>query len=139
MTPELTTLALALLLQVIQFALMSIPANRELGPGKTASPRDRSRLGGSLEDQLSDKTARLYRALNNHFEALILFTIAVVVVELSGSNSAFTAACAWTYLAARILYVPAYAFGWVPWRSVFFGIGFFATLGMVLAALLSSL
>ena len=139
MTPELLTLALAFLLQIVQFALMSIPANRELGPGKTASPRDRSRLGGSLEDQLSEKTARLYRALNNHFEGLILFTIAVVVVELSATNSAFTAACGWTYLAARILYVPAYAYGWVPWRSVFFGIGFFATLFMVIAALIHGL
>ena len=66
MTAELTVLALAGLLQGLQFVLMSVPANLELGPGKTASPRDRSKLGGSLEDQLSEKTARLYRALNNH-------------------------------------------------------------------------
>ena len=76
MTPELTILTLAALLQVVQFGLMSIPANLELGTSKTLSPRDRARLGGSLEDQLSVKTARLLRAMNNHFEALILFTIA---------------------------------------------------------------
>ncbi|WP_227284374.1 MULTISPECIES: MAPEG family protein [Paracoccaceae] len=138
MTPELTTLALALLLQAVQFCLMAIPANRELGAGKTASPRDRDRLGGSLEDQLSTRTARLYRAMNNHFEGLILFTIAVVVVELSGSNSTFTAACAWTYLGARILYVPAYAFGWSPWRSAIWFLGFAATIAMTLAALLGA-
>ena len=44
MTPELTVLALAGLLQGVQFTLMSIPANIELGPGKTMSPRDASRL-----------------------------------------------------------------------------------------------
>ncbi len=136
MTPELTALALALLLQAVQFCLMAIPANLELGAGKTASPRDRDRLGGGLEDQLSTRTARLYRALNNHFEALILFTIAVVVVELSGANSALTAACAWAYLGARVLYIPAYAFGWAPWRSLIWFVGFLATIAMVVIALL---
>ncbi|MGB0497393.1 MAG: MAPEG family protein [Rubricella sp.] len=135
MTPELTVLALAGLLQVVQFVLMSVPANIELGP-KTMTPRDRDRLGGSLEDQLSIKTARLYRALNNHFEGLILFTLAVVVVTLSGSASAFTAACAWAYLAARILYIPAYYFGWAPWRSVIWLVGFGATTAMIVSALL---
>ena len=136
MPPELTALALAGLLQVVQFGLMSVPANRELGPGKTASPRDRSRLGGSLEDQLSDKTARLYRAMNNHFEGLILFTLAVVVVTLGEQSTGFTAACAWTYLAARVAYVPAYYFGLAPWRSLIWFVGFTATVLMILAALI---
>lgn len=136
MTPELTVLTLAALLQVVQYVLMAVPANLELGPGKTMSPRDRSRLGGSLEDQLSEKTARLYRALNNHFEGLILFTIACVVVTLSDQSSPFTTGCAWTYLVARILYVPAYFLGLRPWRSLIWMVGFGATTLMLLAALL---
>ncbi|MEM6728825.1 MAG: MAPEG family protein [Pseudomonadota bacterium] len=136
MTPELTALALAGLLQMLQFVLMAVPANIELGPAKTASPRDRARLGGSLEDQLSVKTARLYRAMNNHFEALILFTIAVLTVTLSDSATAFTAACAFTYLAARLAYVPAYYFGLAPWRSYIWFVGFGATALMLIAALL---
>lgn len=136
MTPELTVLTLAALLQVLQFALMAIPTNLELGAGKTLSPRDPERLGGSLQDQVSPRTGRLIRAMNNHFEALILFTIAVLVVTLSGQSSPFTATCAWIYLAARIAYVPAYAFGLTPWRSMIWGAGFFATLAMLLAALI---
>ena len=136
MSPELTVLALAALLQVGQFALMAVPANLELGPGKTLSPRDRDRPGGPLQEQVSTRTARLIRALDNHFEALILFTIAVVVVTLSNASGPVTAACAWTYLGARVLYVPAYAFGWVPWRSVIWAVGLVATVAMVLAALL---
>ncbi len=136
MTPELTVLALAALLQVGQLVLMAVPANLEVGPAKTLSPRDRDRLGGSLQEQVGTRTARLIRALDNHFEALILFTIAVVVVTLSGAASGFTAACAWTYLAARVLYVPAYAFGWVPWRSLIWMVGLGATVLMLLAALL---
>ncbi len=87
MTPELTALALAGLLQVVQFALMSVPANLELGPGKTLGPRDPDRLGKPLIEQVSPRTGRLFRALNNHFEGLILFTLAVVVVTLSGQSS----------------------------------------------------
>ncbi|SFP32406.1 MAPEG family protein [Tranquillimonas alkanivorans] len=136
MTPELTALALAGLLQVVQYVLMAVPANLELGPGKTMSPRDPHRLGKPLDQQVSLRTGRLYRALDNHFEGLILFTLAVVVVTLSGGSTWFTTACAWTYLAARILYVPAYAFGWVPWRSFIWIAGFAATTLMLLAALL---
>ncbi|WP_101065626.1 MAPEG family protein [Roseovarius salinarum] len=131
MTPELTVLALAALLQVVQYVLLSVPANLELGPGKTLSPRDPERLGRPLTEQVSVRTGRLYRALNNHFEALVLFTIACVVVTLSGQSTGFTAGCAWTYLGARVLYVPAYAFGWVPWRSVIWAVGFLATVLML--------
>jgi uncharacterized MAPEG superfamily protein len=136
MTPELYALTLAALLQVVQFGLMAVPANLELGPGKTLSPRDRARLGGDLIDQVSPRTARLFRAFNNHFEALILFTIACLVVHLSGQSSRFTAACAYTYLGARVLYIPAYAFGWTPWRSYIWALGFLATCAMLFAALI---
>jgi uncharacterized MAPEG superfamily protein len=136
MTPELTVLTLAALLQVVQFALMAIPANLELGPGKTLSPRDPDRLGKPLQELVSLKTSRLFRAMNNHFEALILFTIGVLVITLSDQSTALTQTCAWTYLVARILYIPAYAFGWVPWRSVIWFVGFAATVTMLLAALI---
>ena len=137
MTPELTALTLAALLQVVQFVLMAVPANMEVGTGKTASPRDRDRMGGkSVEDLLSIRTARLYRALNNHFEGLILFSIACVVVTLAQKSGTFTTTCAFAYLIARIAYVPAYAFGWSPWRSYIWFVGFLATLAMLIAALL---
>ena len=131
MTPELTVLALAGLLQAGQFVLMAVPANLELGPAKTLGPRD----GLDLKAQVSPRTGRLIRALDNHFEALILFIVAVVVVTLAGRSSGFTAAMAWTYLAARILYVPAYALGWVPWRSVIWSVGWAATVAMLVASL----
>lgn len=135
MTPELTALTLAALLQVVQFCLVSVPANIELGLGKTSSPRDRARLGGSLEDQLSEKTARLYRAMNNHFEGLILFGIACTVITFSDQSDLFTSACAFTYLGARVLYIPAYYFGWRPWRSLIWFTGFIATTLILLVAL----
>ena len=136
MTPELLALTLAALLQVVQFALMAIPANLELGTAKTLSPRDPDRLGPPLQDQVSPQTSRLFRALNNHFEGLILFTIAVVVVTLADQQTMVTGVCAVTYLIARILYIPAYYFGLTPWRSLIWFTGFGATTVMLIAALI---
>lgn len=130
MTPELTVLTLAALLQILQFVLFAIPANRELGPGYTMSARDRE-----PSRSLSDRTGRLGRALDNHFEALILFGIAAVVITVSGQSSTLTATCAWIYLAARVAYVPAYAMGLRPHRSAIWAIGLLATLIMLIAAL----
>jgi uncharacterized MAPEG superfamily protein len=135
LTPELQILAYAALLQGVQFALMSLTANIDLGSGKTMSPRDLDRLGKPLAEQLSTYPARLYRAFNNHFEALILFTIAVVIVTLGDKSSSTTEACGWTYLAARILYIPAYYFGLAPWRSLIWFVGFLSTMAMIVVAL----
>ncbi|MFG6499337.1 MAPEG family protein [Sulfitobacter sp. 1A13191] len=131
MSAELTVLTLAALLQGLQFVLYAVPANRELGPGYTMSARDRE-----PSRAMSDRTARLGRAMNNHFEGLILFGIAVGVVQMSAQNTAFTAACAWVYLIARLLYIPAYALGLRPHRSFIWIIGFAATMLMLLAALI---
>jgi uncharacterized MAPEG superfamily protein len=136
MTPELTVLALAALLQAFQYTIMAVPANIELGVGKTLSPRDPSRLGKPLVEQVSDKTGRLIRAMNNHFEALILFTIAVVVITFGDKGTGLSAILAWTYLGARILYIPAYYFGWSPWRSLIWFVGFLSTMLMIVSALI---
>ena len=130
MSTELTVLTLAALLQVVQFLLYAVPANREIGPGYTTSPRDRP-----PSRPMSDQTARLGRAFDNHFQGLILFTIAAGVIEMSGQNSGFTGLCAWVYLVARVAYIPAYAKGLRPGRSAIWCAGFLATTLMLLAAL----
>ena len=128
MAAETTALALAALLQAAQIGLAAAVMNADVGAKWNAGPRD-------TQPEVSAMTGRLRRAVNTHFEGLILFTIAVVVVVTSDSGSPLTVFCAWTYLLARILYVPAYAFGWSPWRSVIWGVGFIATLAMIVSAL----
>lgn len=130
MAPELTALTLAALLQIAQFAIYAIPANRDLGPGYTMSARDRE-----PSREMSDTTARLGRAFANHFESLALFTIAVLVIQLSNQNTPFTATCAYIYFAARVLYIPAYALGLKPWRSLIWFAGFASIALMLIAAL----
>ena len=102
MTPELLSLTLAALLQAVQLTLYATPANLEIGVRYTSSSRDTP-----LPQPLSPTTARLLRAFNTHNEGLILFTIAVLVVTLSNQSTTTTQYAAYTYLAARILYIPA--------------------------------
>jgi uncharacterized MAPEG superfamily protein len=128
MRPELTVLVLSAILQGFQIMLAGAVMNRDLGVDYNTGPRDE-------KVEPTPITGRLRRAVANHFEAMALFTIAVVALSLTGKGGTLTAACAWIYLAARFLYVPAYAYGWSPWRSVIFGIGAAATFVMLLAAL----
>lgn len=128
MTTELTVLVLSALLQGVQIVLAGAAMNRDVGLDYNAGPRDEPVTFSPL-------TGRLRRAVANHFEAMALFTVAVVALSISGKGGTVTHVCAWVYLAARIVYVPAYAFGWSPWRSVIFGVGATATLVMLLAAL----
>jgi uncharacterized MAPEG superfamily protein len=129
MTPELTALTLAALLQCGQMLLYSVAGNAQAGTRAALSPRDR-------KVELTGTPGRVQRAMNNHFEGLILFGIAATVISVSGQGTGLTAACAWIYLAARVVYVPAYVFGLVPWRSLVWALGWIATLIMLIAALL---
>ncbi len=128
MPVELKVLGYAALLQFVQFVLMAIPVNLQLGVAYTGGNRDEKR-------EPSGVPGRLKRALDNHFEGLLLFTIAVVVIVLGDAGSPLTERCAWVYLAARILYVPAYASGVFLVRSLIWSVGFVATAIMLIAAL----
>ncbi len=129
MTPELTALTLAALLQVAQLCLYSVVGRAQAGTKAALKPRDEP-------IHLTGKAGRVHRAMNNHFEGLILFAIACLIVTLSDQSTGFTTTCAVAYLIARVLYIPAYVLGWVPWRSVIWSVGFLATTLMLLAALL---
>ena len=83
MAAETTALALAALLQAAQIGLAAAVMNRDVGAKWNASARDR-------QPEFSPMTGRLRRAVNNHFEGLILITIAVVTVVLGDAGSPLT-------------------------------------------------
>ncbi|SLN61264.1 MAPEG family protein [Aquimixticola soesokkakensis] len=112
MTPELTILALAGLMHIAQFGVASYMANVDLGPGYTTSPRDRA-----PSREMRKTTARMLRAYDNHTAMFGLFAAGCLLVSLTGQSSGWTTALAALYLIARLAYIPAYAFGWQPWRS----------------------
>ena len=126
---EIQVLAWSGLLASAQLVLLAIYANRQLSPRYLVSARDEPR-------QLSGIPARLQRAFQNQIEGLVLFAAAAVAVTLGGASSPITEACAAAYIAARVIFVPLYWFG-IPWlRTIVWGVGFAATLLMLLAAVL---
>lgn len=127
MQAELTVLGLAALLQIALVGLSGMALTRDAGPEWNMGPRDQPA-------PLSPLAGRLKRASDNGFEGLILFTIAVIIAVAGEATSGFTAFFAWAFLFARVLYIPAYAYGWAPWRSMIWAVGLLATCGMILAA-----
>ena len=128
MTPELTALTWAALLQIAQLGLAILFGDAQTGIPYGAGPRDEPR-------PLTGMAGRVERAMNNHQAALVLFTIAVLAVTLGNASSALTAACAWIYLAARVAYVPAYMSGIPYLRSTFWTIALGATITLLVLAL----
>jgi uncharacterized MAPEG superfamily protein len=132
MSAELTVLALGVLLQFAYFAAYAWYAfgvERQVSARWALSPRDEER-------PLSGRAARAKRAEANYTHNLLLFAAAAVAVTVSGQSTAFTATCAWLFLAGRVLYLPAYLYGWVPGRSLVWGVSYGATLLLALAALI---
>lgn len=127
MTPELAALAATAVIQVIMVGAAQHALIADIGVAGNLGPRDG-------EQPFSPVTQRLRRAVANHVENIGLFIIAVVVVTLAQKTSAFTATCAWIFVAARALYLPAYAYGWTPGRSLIWSAGLIATLAMLAAA-----
>ncbi|NIZ12900.1 MAPEG family protein [Phaeobacter sp. HF9A] len=128
MTPELSALAATVLIHVVTVFWSQRALEADIGHDGNVGTRE------NLDDRLSERSNRLRRSLANHTENIGPFIIAVLLVTLTDTASSFTAICAWTYVAARALYVPAYAFAWVPWRSVIFAIGLLATVSMIVAS-----
>ncbi|WP_121631372.1 MAPEG family protein [Tropicibacter alexandrii] len=128
MTPELTMLTLAALLQVLIFFAYSVTAQKQVGSKYAASPRDEPR-------QLTGYAGRWQRTMNNQFEALILFAIGTLVVTFADKANELTALASLLFLIARVLYVPAYVLGWAPWRSLIWFVGFLATVFILIKAL----
>ena len=131
MPTELTALTCAILVQIAAIAIAAMQMNRELGARYTAGPRD-----GNVE--FSTRLGRLRRAVSNGFEGLAMFAPLLLVVVIAGKTSPVTAIAAWIYVLARILYIPAYALGLAPWRSVIWGVGFIAILLLAGTALLAA-
>ena len=130
MSPELAALAATAFIQLAAVVWSQRALEADIGHDGNTGTREH------LDERLSEHSKRLRRALANHTENIGLFIIAVVLVEFTASNGWITGLAAWTFVAARALYLPAYAFGWVPWRSLIFSAGLVSCFVMILASLL---
>ncbi len=76
----------------------------DLGP-YLLGPRDDNRQSGNIV------AGRLKRALENLLETYPAFVALALALALTGKTGGIAATGAWLWLAARVVYVPLYAFG----------------------------
>ncbi|HEX2764693.1 MAG TPA: MAPEG family protein [Allosphingosinicella sp.] len=114
MNTELTVLAWGCLLAFVHIFIAVRFKTRQYGTKWNVGPRD---------EELPPPqpiVGRLARAQANFFETFPIYAAAALIVTVAHLESKWTAIGAWTWLAARILYLPLYAAG-VPYlRSLAF-------------------
>ena len=107
MYPELRLLGFAVVIGLIQLLWAAIAAQPQRGLKWNTGPRDEPR-------PLTGMAGRLERAFANYRETFPLFAALLIAVYLGGKLSDLTLTATVTYVVARAIYVPLYAFG-VPY------------------------
>ena len=129
MSTELMILGWALVLALVQIALAGALRTAETGLAYNMGPRD------APAPPVRPITARVQRAQANLFETLPVFAVAVLIAHVAGRESELTLWGSYAYIAARVLFVPLYAFGVPVLRSLVWGVSV-AGIVMILVAIL---
>ncbi len=131
MSAELTVLVLSTLLLLAHVMLAIRFKTKQYGVDWNMGARD--------EDlpPLNAVAARLERARDNFLETYPVAIIALLAVEITGTSSPATAAAAWAWLCARIIYLPLYWAGVPKVRTLAWGAGLLALLVLIGSLLLS--
>lgn len=123
MTTALTYLGWTLVLVVVQIVLASGAKRQQDGMQWASGNRD------AEPPRYTGLAARMVRAQANLLETLPVFIGAVLLAHVSLHETRLTAWGAGLYFWARLLYIPTYALGLVPWRSLVWGV---AMVGLLL-------
>jgi len=130
MTPELIVLALACgLLLVHLFAAIRL---------KTQQYGTQWNMGARDEDlpPLNPVAGRLARAQANYQETFPVVAALLLALVVTGKTSDLTAAAAWVWLGARVIYLPLYWAGVPKVRTLVWGVALLALL-VLLGALIA--
>lgn len=128
LSSELDILALYGLLVCLTIVAQASGMLTQLDMGYILSSRDETRtLAGML--------GRLERALSNSVTAMALFAPAILILNAKEAFSTDTLILAQLFLAARVLYLPAYVFNVAGFRTLVWLVGFAATILLYLLAL----
>ena len=128
MPQEILILALAAVLLVVHIQAAIRVKTKQYGIAWNMGARDEAM------PQPDPVVGRLERARDNFLETLPIAIIALFGVVVAGKTSEVTAMAAWTWLAARALYLPLYWAGVPKVRTLVWGVGTLAIL-IVLAVL----
>ncbi len=125
---ELSILAIYGLIVALAIVAQTTGVLGQLGIGYILSSRDESRTASGM-------AARMERAQNNSVVALTLFAPAILILALKDAFTETTLLAAQIFLIARIIYLPAYAFGITGLRTLAWLTGFLAILTLYFLAL----
>lgn len=128
LTSELNILLLYGLLVALTLLAQATGAATQLDMAYLLSSRDEKRT-------LEGMAGRLDRALWNSVTALALFAPVILILNAKEAFSTDTLVLSQIFLAARILYLPAYVFNLVGFRTLVWLLGFAATVLLYLLAL----
>ena len=123
MTLPLTYLAWTLLLAIVQVLAAAGFKRQQDGLQWAAGNRD------DQPKQYTGTAARLARAQANLFESLPIFVGAVLLAHVAARETVWTAWGAGLFFWARLAYVPVYAIGLSPLRSIVWGV---ALIGLII-------
>jgi len=107
LTSDVIALAAVIGLALVQVSMASIVTLKKAGPAWVLGPRD-------APFEAPGVAGRIVRAHRNLLEVLPQFVGAVFCVHAANSVSSLASFGAWTFLAARVAYIPAYISA-VPW------------------------
>ncbi|NWH08765.1 MAG: MAPEG family protein [Alphaproteobacteria bacterium] len=125
LTIELACAAGAIGLGLLQLTLTAIELRRVHGLAWANTARDQA--SGKADSPL---LGRLQRAQSNLMETLPHFIGIILIIHVAGLSGVESERAAIVFLAARVVYLPLYAFG-VPWlRGLVWGISFVALIGL---------
>jgi uncharacterized MAPEG superfamily protein len=128
LTSELSILLTFGLIVALLLGLKLTGMMTQLDMGYLLSSRDTHRT-------LEGMVGRTERAFNNSVIALVLFAIPILVMGLRDNFTGHSLLTAQVFLAARIVYIPAYIFGIIGLRTGVWLVGFVATLLLYVFAL----
>ena len=100
---EIAVLGWSVVLLLAQVLLQAV-STYDLGSYRLG-PRDDNRQSGNV------MAGRLKRALENLLETYPAFVALALALAVTGKSGGIAATGAWVWLAARVVYVPLYAFG----------------------------
>jgi len=118
---ELSILALYGLLLALTLILQTTGLIQQMGMGYVLSTREDAKVAEGM-------VARLERALNNSVVAMSLFAPAVLILAANDGFTPGTLTAAKVFLAARVIYLPAYALRINGVRTLAWLAGFLATI-----------
>ncbi len=122
-------IVISVLFGIGQLLVVAYFAQCQRGFRWAAGSRDQER------PPLTGVAARLERAQRNFFETYAFFIALALVLLWLPDASDYGALFAWLYLASRILYLPLYAIGVGPWRSLSWLLAMLSLVGMAISIL----